>query len=169
MFMSVCIPSPYQRETQLNFVRRASRASICCSLPSVIADDKMDEEKNDLKHGTLHVDDVEADTAMGQHVKVDEKMSAFESIRRFPKAIACCSYMLFICIMWGYDGMAGSVSTNKFSAALAETLRSFFQSLDFDRIMGTSTRETTLYQQNGRWASPLPRFSESSLVASPLG
>ncbi|KAK7182677.1 putative sugar transporter [Paraphaeosphaeria sporulosa] len=36
-------------------------------------------------------------------------MSALESISRFPKAIACCCYMLFICIMWGYDGMAGSI------------------------------------------------------------
>ena len=74
-------------------------------------DDKMDNEKiDDLKLTSLHVDDIESHPGKEQHVKVDEKLSALESIKRFPKALACCCYMLFICIMWGYDGMAGSVS-----------------------------------------------------------
>lgn len=68
----------------------------------------------DSKLGKVHVDacDVEADATKEQYVKVDEKMSALESIKRWPKAVVCCCYMLFICIMWGYDGMAANVSAS---------------------------------------------------------
>ncbi|KAL2841030.1 general substrate transporter [Aspergillus pseudoustus] len=38
-----------------------------------------------------------------------EKESKWESIRNHPKAIACCCYMLFTCIMWGYDGLAAAI------------------------------------------------------------
>lgn len=86
----------------------ASSVPVHCSSPNT--DDEMaDEKNNDLKLESLHLDDLEVDAAKGQHVKVDEKLSVLESIKRYPKALASCCYMLFICIMWGYDGLAGSV------------------------------------------------------------
>ncbi|KAL2847399.1 general substrate transporter [Aspergillus pseudodeflectus] len=38
-----------------------------------------------------------------------EPGSKWESIKKYPKAVACCCYMLFTCIMWGYDGLAGAI------------------------------------------------------------
>jgi hypothetical protein len=38
------------------------------------------------------------------------RQSWWEAIRSSPKALLWCSYALFTCIMWGYDGLASSVS-----------------------------------------------------------
>ncbi|KAL4879542.1 general substrate transporter [Aspergillus karnatakaensis] len=35
--------------------------------------------------------------------------SKWETVKRHPIAMACCCYMLFTCIMWGYDGLASGV------------------------------------------------------------
>ncbi|KAL2811271.1 general substrate transporter [Aspergillus granulosus] len=35
--------------------------------------------------------------------------SPWDSIKNNPKAMASCCYMLFTCIMWGYDGLASAV------------------------------------------------------------
>ncbi|KIW13987.1 hypothetical protein PV08_06768 [Exophiala spinifera] len=43
------------------------------------------------------------------HVKVDEKISWWTSLRQNPKAFGWCCYMLFTCIMWGYDGLASAI------------------------------------------------------------
>ncbi|PSN69430.1 general substrate transporter [Corynespora cassiicola Philippines] len=67
------------------------------------------EKLEDLKPAVVHLDDVEADAVKPEAVKVDEKISAWQSIKKFPMAVAWCCYMLFICIMWGYDGLAGSI------------------------------------------------------------
>lgn len=37
-----------------------------------------------------------------------------EAIRRNPKALGWCAYSLFTCVMWGYDGLASSVSVLPF-------------------------------------------------------
>ncbi|KAF9741531.1 hypothetical protein PMIN06_009766 [Paraphaeosphaeria minitans] len=107
MFMSGA-SSPHEREARPSSYRTVSGVCILCLLLPLHADSTIDEEKTNIKHGVLHVDDVEADAAKGQHVKVDEKMSAFESVRRLPKSIACCCFMLFTCIVRSHDGMAGS-------------------------------------------------------------
>ncbi|KAH7112489.1 general substrate transporter [Dendryphion nanum] len=69
----------------------------------------MGDKPNDVKVESLHIDDIEASITKPQHVKVDEKLTAFQSIKAFPVATAWCCYMLFICIMWGYDGLAGAI------------------------------------------------------------
>jgi hypothetical protein len=38
-----------------------------------------------------------------------EKQPRLQAIKENPVAILSCMYMLFTCIMWGYDGMAGGI------------------------------------------------------------
>ena len=42
-------------------------------------------------------------------VKAFQGQSIFAAIKEAPFAMAACVYMLFTCIMWGYDGMAGAI------------------------------------------------------------
>lgn len=51
----------------------------------------------------------QVEKAEAQHIKQDEKLSRMASIRQSPMAVAWCCYMLFTCIMWGYDGLAGAI------------------------------------------------------------
>jgi hypothetical protein len=44
-----------------------------------------------------------------EHIKQDEKVSWVASVRQSPAAVGWCCYMLFTCIMWGYDGLAGAI------------------------------------------------------------
>ena len=42
-------------------------------------------------------------------VKTFQAQSILSSVKEAPFAVATCLYMLFTCIMWGYDGMAAAI------------------------------------------------------------
>ena len=49
------------------------------------------EKLEDLKPAVVHLDDVEEDAVKREAVKVDEKISAWQSIKKFPMAVAWCT------------------------------------------------------------------------------
>lgn len=55
----------------------------------------MDNKLEDVKLGSVHVDDLEASPDKSQHVKVDEKLTVFQSIKTFPVATAWCKIFLY--------------------------------------------------------------------------
>jgi len=42
-------------------------------------------------------------------VSNDDKLGFWGTVRQNPVAMMWCTYMLFTCVMWGYDGLAASV------------------------------------------------------------
>lgn len=70
------------------------------------------DEKSVIRQAESVTPDLEKDGPSKndqRHIKVDEKIPWRQSIRQNPKAIAWCCYMLFTCIMWGYDGLASAI------------------------------------------------------------
>ncbi|KAL4879269.1 hypothetical protein BJY04DRAFT_220388 [Aspergillus karnatakaensis] len=51
--------------------------------------------------------DTQHDGHIPPNTEIDQ--SFWKSVREAPMAVACCCYMLFTCIMWGYDGLAAAV------------------------------------------------------------
>ena len=67
-------------------------------------------EKTDLPRAEQHeLASDRTSTWDHTHVKVDDKIPVLQAARQNLVALGWCSYMIFTCIMYGYDGMASSI------------------------------------------------------------
>ena len=75
------------------------------------------------------------------------------------------SYSLFTCIMWGYDGLASSVSLRfNFPTPLSNVLRSFSQSPNSDKTMVPRSMANSSFPQSGNSVSEAQVSSAFSSV-----
>ncbi|KAL6690512.1 general substrate transporter [Trichoderma pleuroticola] len=72
--------------------------------------------KSEIAEDVHHHEGDSINTHKHQQSRTEEKISIQEAAKSNPVALAWCCYMLFTCIMYGYDGLAGSIvlSINRF-------------------------------------------------------
>jgi hypothetical protein len=63
--------------------------------------------KDPLQEHSTHLEHVEKET--GVSIFEDDDLGFWGTVKQSPKAIMWCTYMLFTCIMWGYDGLAAAI------------------------------------------------------------
>jgi hypothetical protein len=55
----------------------------------------------------MHLEHVEKDNNVS--VSEDGKLGFWATARQNPIAMMWCTYILFTCVMWGYDGLAAGI------------------------------------------------------------
>lgn len=69
----------------------------------------MEKEDRPSAYAVESALDTEKSSHEQSHFQVDEKLSLIQTFKDYPVALAWCFYMIFTCIMYGYDGMAAAI------------------------------------------------------------